>query len=213
MRLLLPRLNQVILLIIFAEFMFATGTAIVAPIFAVFVLENVAGAALTVVGFATSIYWITKSILQLPIARYLDRNHGEIDDYYSMLAGTALVTTGVFAYYLVTEVWHIYALQVLIAVGDAFVVPPFYAIFTRHIDPESTGFEWSMRSSFSLGAGSAFGGALSGIIAVAVGTRATFLFNGAFMAIGFLVLFLLRPYIRPKAPQPVARVFIEQKRH
>lgn len=212
MRITLPKLNQVILIIIFAEFLFTVGVGLVAPIFAVFVLENVAGAALPIVGFAVSIYWLVKSVFQLPIARYLDRNHGEIDDYYSMLIGTALATAAVFAYYFVTEIWHVYLLQALIAVGDAFAVPPFYAIFTRHLDPDSTGFEWSVRSSFSLGAGSALGGALSGVIAAAVGTRAIFLFNGAFMAVGVLALFLLRPYIRPKVSKDVGRVFIEQKR-
>lgn len=212
MKLSLLKLNQVILIIILAEFVFTTASGLTTPIFAVFVLENVAGSALSVIGFATAIYWIVKSVLQLPIARFLDKNHGEIDDYYSLLIGLVIVVISVYAYYFAREVWHVYALQFVIAIGDAFIVPPFYAIFTRHLDPNSEGFEWSLRSSFSLGAGSALGGALSGVLAGVVGIRPIFLINGTLMLIGLIILLFLKPYIRPKAATPVGRVFIEQKR-
>lgn len=208
----LPKLNQVILIVILAEFLFTVAAGLVLPIFAVFILQDIRGSAITVIGFATAIYWVTKSILQLPIARHLDKNHGEIDDYYSMIIGATLVVIATYTYYFATEVWHVYALQFLIAVGDAFAVPPFYAIFTRHIDPHSEGFEWSLRSSFSFGAGSALSGALSGILASAVGIRPLFLVNGTIMLIGVIVLLFLKPYIRPRALTPVERVFIEQKR-
>lgn len=207
-----PRLNQVILIVILAEFLFTIGAGLITPIFAIFVLENIQAAAITVVGFATAIYWVVKSILQLPIARYLDKNHGEIDDYYSMLIGVAITTVSVFTFYFAREVWHIYLLQFVIAVGDAFAVPPFYAIFTRHLDTHSEGFEWALRSSFSLGAGAAIGGALSGVLATVIGIRAVYLVNGALMLLGLIILFFLKPYIRPKVPTPVGRVFIEPKR-
>lgn len=206
------KLNQVILIIIMAEFVMTVASGLTAPIFAVFVIENIAGATVAVIGFATSIYWITKSILQIPIARYLDKNHGEIDDYRSMLFGIFIVVAAVYAYYFTWEVWHVYALQFVIAVGDAFIVPPFYAIFTRHIDADREGFEWSLRSSFSLGAGSAIGAALSGILASVFGIRPLFLINATLMLVGLIILIFLRPYIRPRASKVVERVFIEQKR-
>lgn len=207
----LPRLNQVILVVIFFEFVTNIAAGLITPLFAVFVLEDIK-APVTVVGFAVALYWIVKSILQLPIARHLDRNHGEVDDYYSMVIGVFLTTSAVFMYYFAYEIWHVYALQLLIAIGDAFLVPPFYAIFTRHVDKNSEGFEWAIRSSFSIGVGSAMGGALAGILASTIGIRSIFLVNGTLMFIGLVILLFLKPYIRPKAPVPVERVFIEQKR-
>lgn len=207
----LPRFNQVILVIILAEFVITAASGLITPLFAIFVIQDVK-APITVVGFAIALYWILKSVLQLPIARELDKNHGEIDDYYSMIIGVFLTTSAVFAYFFATEIWHVYILQAVIALGDAFTVPPFYAIFTRHLDPNSEGFEWALRSSFSLGAGSAIGGALSGILAATIGVRSIFLVNGTLMLIGLVILLFLKPYIRPKAPVPVGRVFIEQKR-
>ena len=209
MKLQFPKLNQIILLIILSEFILITADALIAPIFALYVTTSV-GAAVEVVGFSVAIYWIVKSIGQLPVARYLDRNHGEVDDYYAMVFGLLLVTTGSFLFYFAKEVWHLYAIQVLNAIGNAFVVPPFYAIFTRHIDKDQEGFEWSLRSSFSIGAGSAIGGGLSGVLGSIIGFRALFLVNGILMLMGWVVLLFMRPWIIPKGRPPAERVMIER---
>ena len=206
----MPAVNQVILIIILAEFILTTADALIGPLFALFVVQDM-GAAVTTVGFAIAIYWITKSIVQLFVARYLDKNHGEVDDYYSMLAGLLIVIVTIYSYYFVREVWQIYLLQFFLALGNSFVVPPFYAIFTRHIDKDREASEWAMRSSFSLGAGSALGGALSGLLAAAIGIRPIFLINGTLMLIGFFVLLFLGPYIKPRTPRDLAQ-FYEQKR-
>ncbi len=206
-----PKLNQVILIIIFTDFMITTAAGLVIPVMALFVV-GIPGATISTVGFAISLYWIVKSILQIPIARWLDRNYGEIDDYYAMLIGISIVTVGAFLYYFATAVWHIYALQVLIALGDSFATPPFYAIFTRHIDKNNEGFEWALRSSFSFGMGSAIGGALSAVLVGVIGVRALFLVNGAFMFLGLIIMFFLKPYILPKAPSVGQGIIMEQKR-
>lgn len=207
----LPPINQVILIIIFAEFVFTIGAALLGPLVAIFITKDI-GAPVTVVGFSVAIYWIVKSILQLPVARYLDRNHGEVDDYYSVLSGLAISTTAVYLYYFVQAAWHIYALQVLIGAGDALVVPAFQAIFIRHLDKNQEAFELALRSSFSYGAGSAFGGALSGILAIVIGIRAIYLIYGTLMLIGFSILLFLRPFVRPRAPKDMLEVYVPQKK-
>lgn len=211
MKLSWPKLNQVVLIIIFAQFIFTVAANLSGPLFALFIVRDI-GAAAAAVGFASAIYWVVKSILQLPIARWIDKNHGELDDYYSLLIGLAITTSGVFLFFFARELWHVYLIQVLIGTGDAFVVPPLYAIFIRHIDRNSEGFEWALQSSFSFGAGSAIGGTLSGLLVGFLGIRTLFLINGILMLLGLIILLYLKPYIRPKVPTPVGRVFIEQKR-
>lgn len=207
-----PKLNQVILLIILAEFTMVMASAITAPVFALFVTKDIGGGA-QVVGFCLAIYATIKSLLQLPIARYLDRNHGEIDDYYSMIIGQFIAILVMFSFYFTAEVWHLYFLYALLAVADAFVVPPFYAIFTRHIDKGSEGFEWALRSSFSFGAGSALGGAFSGILVMLVGFRTLFLINGSLMFLGCVILLFLKPWIIPRGHISAERIFIERPHH
>ena len=104
MRSWLPKLNQVILIIVIADFVLITAFGFLPPIFAVFVTEQIQGASVAVVGFALAIYWITKSILQLFVARFIDRNHGEIDDFYIMIAGGVLNSILISLYYFATGV-------------------------------------------------------------------------------------------------------------
>ena len=213
MTLRIPSINRVIAIIVASDFMVTTGSSLLSPIFALFVTSQITGGSAKAVGFAIAIYWITKSILQLPIARYLDRNHGEVDDYYFMIFGLladAFVLCGY--YFFASEVWHVYLLQGLLGIADSFLLPPFYAIFTRHIDPGSEGFEWSIRSSLSFGGGAALGGALGGILLGIVGFRNIFLFAALFNASSVIVLSFMRPYILPRTQKPVARIPLENKK-
>ncbi len=205
-----PKINQVILLIILADFVLITAFGFLPPIFAVFVTEQIPGATVATVGFALTVYWTTKSVLQLAVARRIDRNHGEIDDFYFMIAGGLLSSLFVTLYYFASATWHVYLLGFLIGASDAMLVPPFYAIFTRHIDKGKEGFEWALYSSFSLGAGSALGGALGGIFATLVGFRAMFPLIGMLSFLSTIMLFFLKPYILPKVPPSVPRIFIEK---
>ena len=207
-----PSLNKVILVIIASDFLLTVGATLLAPIFALFITQQVNGGSAKVVGFAIAIYWIVKSLLQLPIARFIDRNHGETDDFYSMIGGLLFASLITAAYFFAYEVWHIYTLQALLGVADAFLLPPFYAVFTRHIDPGREGFEWSLRSSLSFGGGSAIGGALGGALLAIVGFRNIFLLAALLYFSSSIILFSLRRYIIPKTSRPVGRILIEHKR-
>lgn len=208
----LPKINQVILVIIIAEFVLTAGWGFLPPFFAVFVNQQIAGGSVAVVGFAMTVYWVVKSVLQLFVARYIDKNHGEIDDFYFFLAGGFLNAVFVSLYYFANTVWHIYALHFLVGIADALLVPPFYAIFTRHVDKGQEGFEWSLYSSFSIGSGYAIGGLTGGLLATIVGFRAVFLLTGFLTLIFTIMLLFLRSYILPKVPQDVQRAFIETRK-
>lgn len=211
MRLSLHQINQVALILIIVQFIINVAMGLLGPIFAVFVTNQIPGGAVTIVGFAITIYWITKSIVQLFVARYIDRNHGEIDDFYSFLLGGFLSAILISLYYWVSSIWQIYALQFALGVADAFFVPPFYAIFTRHIDKGKEGFEWSLYSSFSIGVGTALGGALGGIFGTLAGFRVVFLITGLLGLIASSTLFFLRPYLLTKVPQDVKRMPLDPK--
>ena len=82
-----PKLNQVILVIVMAYFVLTTAAGLLPPLFAVFVTTQIAGATVASVGLAITIYWTAKSVIQLFVARFIDKNHGEIDDFYFFLIG------------------------------------------------------------------------------------------------------------------------------
>ncbi len=206
-----PKINQVILIVVFAEFILVSAFGFLTPIFSLFITQELTSGTVAAAGFALTVYWVAKSVVQLFVARWIDKNHGEYDDFYSMIGGGLMSACVITLFYFATHVWHIYLLQFLLGIGDAFLVPPFYAIFTRHIDKGQEGFEWALYSSFSIGAGSAFGGAVGGLLATAVGFRAIFPLVGIMAFVATLMLAFLRPYILPKVPQNAARIFVEKK--
>jgi MFS family permease len=186
------KINHTIRTLITSDFLFNSGFSLFAPIFAVFVTKQVDAGSVQVVGFAAAVTQIIKAILQIPVARYLDRNHGEYDDFYSLIAGSAIVASSPFMYFFATHAWHVYAIQAWYGVGLALAVPPWFAIFTRHIDKMKENVEWSLES-VAIGISGGAAAACGGILAETIGFRAVFLIAGCFSVLAvFLQLRIYR---------------------
>ena len=170
--------NKVIRAIIYWDLYFNSAWGLINPVFAVFVVRNITygnvGKAAEVAGFAALIYWILKSFLQIPIGAYLDRNHGEHDDFIFTLIGTVICGLVPIGYIFSSLPEHIYLLQVFYAIGMSMLIPSSYAIFTRHIDKGKEAVEWSLDSTI-LGFGAGITGAVGGIIAGKFGFNVVFI--------------------------------------
>lgn len=206
-------LNRVISIFIVFEFILITSFGFLVPIFSLFIINDIRGGSIEIVGFSLATYWIVKSVLQLPVGKWLDRHKGEIDDFWSLVLGNTAGALATIAFFFFgKDIWHLYTYEVILGIADAFTVPPLYAIFSRHLDKDHEGFEWSVLSSLSFGAGSAAGGALGGIIAGIYGFRSVFLFAGLGALCSSIILLLVRPYIRPRREGAGDKVIIEPKR-
>ncbi len=191
-------INKVIKLIVITDFFYNAAFASFAPVFAIFLTGQISGGSASVAGFAASVYWIVKSIVQLPIARLLDKTDGEKDDFWAMFFGYLLSGLVPIGYIFAREPWHIYLLQAFLGVCMAFVVPAWYAIFTRHVDKWRIGFEWSLESVFAVGFATAGAAALGGYIVDTLGFQVLF-FAAGLVAISFSFLLLgLRKHLLPK---------------
>ena len=177
------RINHVVKVMVLSDFFINAGFSVFAPVFAIFVTGQVQGGSLQVVGFAAAIFQIFKSILQIPIAKVLDRDHGEYDDFYSMVFGTALIATVPFWYIFASEPVHIYVIQAVYGIGAAFSIPPWYAIFSRHLDKLQENVEWSL-DSIAIGIGGASAAAVGGILADKFGFQFIFLLGGMLAIFG-----------------------------
>jgi len=176
------RVNHVIKTLILSDFYLNTGLGLFGPIFAIFVTGQIEGGSIEVVGFAAGITQLVKVGLEIPIARYLDKNHGEYDDFYSMVLGGGLISLAPFLYLLATKAHHLYLIQGLYGVGLAFLVPPWYAIFSRHLDKLHENIEWSFES-IAIGIATAASAAIGGVMANRFG------FQVVFIVAGFLAFF------------------------
>lgn len=191
------RVGRVVKYFILADLALLAGWGLIGPVFSVYVVETVAGATLATVGMAAAIYWVLKSLLQLPIASFLDRHEGERDDFIVLVGGLFASAFTAVAYVFITKTWHLYLVEMLHAVAFAFYVPAWSAIFSRHLDRDRVSFDWSLDSTVA-GLSAGISGFFGGMIAYSFGFTWVFLLAGIFSAISAVVLLLAPDLVFPR---------------
>jgi len=196
--------NNIIKFMIASDFVLNLGWGLLGPIFAIFIVQRITVGnpleAARVAGLAALCYWTTRSVLQIPIGRYLDKNHGEKDDFWFMVIGTFIAGFIPIGYLISSQPWHIYSLQIVYAIGMSMVFPSWLAIFTRHIDKGKEALEWGIESTF-LAAGAGIAGGLGGIIASIFGFKSVFVFVSGFTFLAVILLLFIKKDIYPKVKE------------
>lgn len=184
--------NRIIFIIVVSDFFLALASGFAAPVFSVFIVDQVIGGSLAVAGFATSLFWIVKSVAQFPISWIVDSVPGERDDYALMVAGGAVIAVANLLFYFVaTEAWHIYLFEGLHGLGYALAVPAWYAVFTRHLDAGKEATEWTLDSN-AAGLAIAVAAGIGGVVGDAFGPRSVFLLMAAAAVASTLLLLVVR---------------------
>ncbi len=193
-------INKVVKIMIFSDLFLNSGWGLIGPILAIFVVNNIQGGNARVVGIAVGIYFLVKSILQVPVAHYLDLNHGEKDDYAALLIGTFLTVITPIIFIFATISWHIYIAQIIHALGMAMAVPSWYAIFGRHIPKNRAALCWGLDSS-AMGLGAGIAGIIGGVVANKFGFFPLFSGVAILNIIAVLLLLFIMKDILPKVPR------------
>lgn len=204
-------INKIVLTLVTLDFFLNSAFGIIAPFFAIFITGSIAGGSATVAGLATAIYWIIKSLTQLPIARWLDKTDGEIDDFWALFWGYLGVSIVPMLYFFASEPWHIYAAQAFFGFCMAWAVPAWYSIFTRHLDKFRISFEWSLYSVFSVGIATALAGAIGGILADELGFKVIFIIASLMIFGTALGLLSLKGEIYRRRTEELTKVMPERK--
>ena len=191
------KINRVIRTLVTSDFLLISGFAVFGPVFAVFITQKIEGGTLQIIGFTAAIFQIFKSSFQIPIANYLDKNHGEKDDFYSLIIGSFLIAIVPFLYILASKPIHIYLINAVYGLGAAFAIPPWNAIFTRHIDKMHESTDWAVES-VSIGIGAASAAALGGVLAQKFGFDVVFLAAGMVAIAGAVTLIKIYSELREK---------------
>jgi len=182
--------NKVIRVLIISDVALLTGLGFVAPIFAIFLTENIKGGDIEVAGFASAVFWLAQSAAMIPFGKFLDWRRGEKDDLWLVIIGNALAAFAVLGYLFSTLPWHIYLLQAIYGVGMGMNMPGYTAIFTRHIDKGKEAYEWSVRGTL-VGIGTGLAGAFGGIIAQNFGFNQLFIGISLFIFLSSFFLFFI----------------------
>lgn len=178
-------MNRTIKLLIISDTFLMTGFGLIAPILSIFINSNLIGGTIFMAGLASTIFLITKSVVQLPFSRYVDSHDDKIK---WLIIGTFLITTVPFIYIFAKHVYVIYIAEVIYGVGCAFSYPVWLGLFSVNLDKKHEGFEWSVYQTFA-GIGTAIAGAVGAAIAQLFSFQLTFLIVGIMSLIGCFILF------------------------
>lgn len=182
--------NLVVRILVMSDFFLFFSVGLLSPIYAIFVLDKIEGSTLEIIGFATAVYWLSRVISVIPLSRLMDKIKGEKDEYYLMLLGTLMISSLPLCYLFVTQSWHIYLIQAVNGVAFSLVIPAWRVIFTKNMDKERIGFEWSL-DDVGVGIATAISAAFGAFVAQRYGFETLFIF---IFLVGFssvLVLLLI----------------------
>lgn len=191
-------INPIVRILTMVDISVASGLGLVAPIFAVFIVDNIKGAGIETVGIATAIYLITKSLSQVPVGILIDKIKGERDDFIFLFLGFFTLSVIPFLYIFAKSILILFIIQFFYGIANGFTEITWNAIFSRHLDKNKEGIEWSIYNTLS-----DFGGAAS----AAIGSFfvAIFGFNALFIAISifnlsslFFLSFVYRDFLLKK---------------
>lgn len=191
----LKDINPVIRLLIISDTVVIGATGLLGPIFALFIEDFIQGGNATVAGLAAGIFLFTKSIMQVPIAHFIDKVRGEKDDFWLMFICTVLIALIPLLYLVIHTPLQLYIVQFILGLFTAFTFPTYMAIFTRHIDKKKEGTEWGIYFTLT-DLTSATLAAVGGYLATAQGFPALIIAVVVVSLIGSLMLWPIKPYIR-----------------
>jgi len=200
----LNSINKVIKTLIFSDLVLLFGWGLISPILAIFILDSIEGGGAEVAGIAIGTYWLVKSIIQIPIANYLDQNHGEKDDFFALILGIILSSLAPIGFIFARLPWHMYVLEMLNALGMAMAIPSWGGIFHRHMVRNKEAFCCSLESS-AVGISTGVAGILGGVLVKTLGFTPLFIGVAISGFISALLLLIIRKDILLKVERDQMR--------
>ena len=188
---LMMNFNSVIRWLIISDLIVIGSYGLLAPIFAVFITDYIPGANIQVAGIAVTIFLITKSLAQIPIATVIDKIKGEKDDFWIVFVGSIAMSLIPLFYIFVRTVPQLYLIQAIYGVVTAATFPAYMAIFHRHLDKDKEGTELGVYYTLT-DIGSAATGAIGGSLAYYLGFTWVFILVVVFNLLGSLALIFIK---------------------
>ena len=93
-------MNRTVKILLFSDIFIVTGLGLMAPILAIFIKENLIGGTIFAAGLAATLHILTKSIVQLPVGKFVDKNGGKIK---FLILGAFITSSVPFVYMFISK--------------------------------------------------------------------------------------------------------------
>jgi len=198
------KINRIIKYLVLSDLFFWGGWGLINPIFALFIVGRIPDADAFTVGAAIAVYWIIKSIWQIPVAIFLDKHEGEMDDFNALILGLTVAGFAALVFPLVGNSFELFLVVTIQALAYGLYTPSWSAIFSRHLDKDHYAFDWSLDST-TVGIASGIAAFIGGAVASLFGFDAVFILTGI-ASLGSAVILFSAPHLvlpRSVTPGPV----------
>ena len=170
------------MLLISGLFIFAD--AMLLPVYAIFVEEI--GGGVTTAANSYAVFWLTAGVLTFVAGKYESKmKESELSIALSMyIVGAAFIL-----YYFTNTIEMLYAVMVVLGIGNAIYWPAFHSVYGKHVSKDKSAMQWGFYDGLTYIIPAA-GAAIGGWIVSSYGFNVIFLIMAvlAFTAGTFVVL-------------------------
>ncbi len=180
-------MNRTAKLLMLSDILVLTGLGLIQPILAIFINDGVDGGSVLSAGLASTLFLVTKSLVQLPFGMYIDKVKNKSR---WLLVGTSIVSCVPVMYVFIDNIHQVYIAEIINGIGSGLAYPAWVALWSANVEKGNEGFEWSLYST-STGLGTAFTAAIGAAIASMLGFTATFVFTSLMCLFGAGIILML----------------------
>jgi len=180
-------INRVIRFLVLSDFVINFAFGLLAPIFAIFILKNVPGSSLRVIGLAATCYWVARVLSTVPLSKFMDRTDGERDEFWFIIIGSFIMSSVPLFYLLVKSPVQLYIVQFIYGLAGSMAVPAWRILFVDHLDRGKTGYEWSLED-IGIGSSVAVSAFLGSILAEKFGFQVVLILLAMLGYVGTMLL-------------------------
>jgi|GEM_PF-526666 len=181
------QMNPLVRACIISETFVWSSHNMLAPIFGLFVANQVPGGSLETAAFAYSIYLVVRVVVELLVGRIYSQSN-DMRKLTGTIIGLFIASFSYLCFALSGSVEAIYLSYVVAGIGLGTASPPKNALFSIHLDKNKEAYEWSIHDMMVF-LGMAAASSIGGIIATHYG------FGTVFLIATFLTWVSIFPYI------------------
>lgn len=196
----MDKINKVIKILVLSDLFLFAGWGLISPIFSVFIVEEIVGATVVTVGIASSVYWVARSSVYIPVARFLDKRKGEKDDFYALVFSLIMVGVAAFLMTRVQTPLHLYLAHGFHGLVFAIYQIAWPSMFSRHLDKGNVSLDWSL-DKVLIGVAVATTSILGAHAAALWGFRTVFMVTGIASWFSVVILMAMPKLLFPEKPE------------
>lgn len=178
------QINPLVKAFIISECFLWSAWNFVAPIFAIFALNNIAGGKIELAASGYSVHLIFRVIFELIIGRYLSKSK-ESKMLAIAILGILMITLSYLGFIFTKTIFAFFAFYAVAGIGFGIVSPAKNTLFSTHLDKEEASVEWGITDASAF-ISIALAAALGGFIAGQYGFRVLFILSAIVSTVSIL---------------------------